>query len=297
MKNLFSLMALVLFTISAIGQSEIKKEAIVKSGDVTKHIWISSDGDNQKTIKVNVENENGKRSIKIVTNEDGDEKVIEWTDEGEIPDEIKEKLEREGISISILDGSDGDDANVFEIEGDMSNEIKKIIKECKIILSDLKDGEGEKTIIIKKTKSNSKFRGPREARKMREWYGLKRGDFSGQERRIFRLHEGKERGNAFFFSDDDVADLSDAYMGAHIKTADDGVEIIDLIKDSPADKANFKVGDVIQQINGANTKSVDNLMTLLGMFDPNDQVEVTFLRDGKTKTQKMTLGTRPDHQK
>ena len=39
---------------------------------------------------------------------------------------------------------------------------------------------------------------------------------------------------------------------------------------------------------------MEDLLSILMFFDPNDQVELTVARDGKEKKMKMTLGKRPD---
>ena len=90
------------------------------------------------------------------------------------------------------------------------------------------------------------------------------------------------------------APLGNAYMGAQIESADDGVRILDVMVDSPSHKGGLKKGDIVTEVNGANTKNMENLLTLLSFFDPNDEIEVKYLRDGKERKAKITLAKRPD---
>ena len=91
--------------------------------------------------------------------------------------------------------------------------------------------------------------------------------------------------------------LSNAYMGAHIESADNGARIVELIKDGPADKAGLQKGDVVTKVNGARARSMEGLLDILNFFEPNDKVEVTVSRDGKERTMNMTLVERPESMK
>lgn len=69
-----------------------------------------------------------------------------------------------------------------------------------------------------------------------------------------------------------------------------GVVVVSVEKDSAAEKAGIKVGDVITKIAGKNTDDVAYLRYELYQHSAGDEVEVTVLRDGKEKTFNITLG-------
>ncbi len=63
--------------------------------------------------------------------------------------------------------------------------------------------------------------------------------------------------------------------------------------DSPAHKAGLKKGDIIKEINGANIRGIDDLLTILRFFDVDDTVKVDYSRGGKAKTAKLRLAAKP----
>ena len=60
-----------------------------------------------------------------------------------------------------------------------------------------------------------------------------------------------------------------------------GVLISEVIKDSPAEKAGMKAGDVITKVEDREVKSYRDLIRGLNYFDPNDEVKVYFIREKK----------------
>jgi len=74
-----------------------------------------------------------------------------------------------------------------------------------------------------------------------------------------------------------------------------GVRIASVNEGGGADDAGLEEGDVIIGINDNEIKNVSNLQEMVAINRPGDKIEVTYIRDGKTKkttaTLKNTLGT------
>jgi S1-C subfamily serine protease len=72
-----------------------------------------------------------------------------------------------------------------------------------------------------------------------------------------------------------------------------GAGVVTVTSGGPADKAGIQPGDVITQIAGATVDSSQALSQALAALKPGEQVSVTFLRDGASRTANVTLGTLP----
>jgi serine protease Do len=65
---------------------------------------------------------------------------------------------------------------------------------------------------------------------------------------------------------------------------------------SPAAKAGIKAGDVITAVNGQPVKDARSLAQTIAVASPGSKAEVTVLRDGKSQSLDLTLGTMPKQQ-
>jgi S1-C subfamily serine protease len=82
---------------------------------------------------------------------------------------------------------------------------------------------------------------------------------------------------------------STSFLGSHYKTAQGGAFIEDITPPgSAADKAGLVGGDVITSFDGKPVKSESDLTNVLTQTPVGKTVEVTFVRDGETKTVKLT---------
>ena len=70
---------------------------------------------------------------------------------------------------------------------------------------------------------------------------------------------------------------------------DGGVVVTSITNGSGADKAGLKKGDIITKLNGNKVKNSAYLKYDLFQLEPNDQIEITYIRDGKEHTAKVTL--------
>jgi len=73
-----------------------------------------------------------------------------------------------------------------------------------------------------------------------------------------------------------------------------GVEIAQVVDDSPADDAGFEEGDVITKVDDTEITSPAELVQVISAKDSGDEVTITYTRDGATKTADVTLGDRAD---
>ncbi|MDA0997689.1 MAG: Do family serine endopeptidase, partial [Proteobacteria bacterium] len=92
------------------------------------------------------------------------------------------------------------------------------------------------------------------------------------------------------------------WLGVHIQTVTDeiaeslglgkttGALVSSVIKDSPAEAAGFKSGDVVLQFNGRNIDEVRRLTRTVADTEPNQTVDAEVWRDGKKKTLKVKVG-------
>jgi S1-C subfamily serine protease len=89
----------------------------------------------------------------------------------------------------------------------------------------------------------------------------------------------------------------------------EGVLVQEVVEDGPADQAGIEGGstsasiegaqislggDIVTKMNGKQVTGMDNLVEIINEAEPRDELELTYLRDGETKTAAVTLGERPD---
>jgi membrane-associated protease RseP (regulator of RpoE activity) len=90
-----------------------------------------------------------------------------------------------------------------------------------------------------------------------------------------------------------LQELNDAMREALDIEGDVGVLITEVSDDSPAEKAGFKVGDVIVEFDGREIYDGDDLRRAVRRTDPGDKVKVVIIRDGKRRTLTVEMGERP----
>jgi S1-C subfamily serine protease len=89
----------------------------------------------------------------------------------------------------------------------------------------------------------------------------------------------------------------------------EGVIVQSVVKGGPADKAGIEGGhtsatiggaevslggDIIIEVDGEKVAGMDEIVEIVNEADPGEEIELTILRDGSTKTATVTLGDRPD---
>lgn len=81
-----------------------------------------------------------------------------------------------------------------------------------------------------------------------------------------------------------------ALLGVVTDKAAGGVEIMEVSKNSGAEKAGLKPGDIITAIDDTNIENPAQLSEAIGKKQPGNEVTVNYLREGKANTAKATLG-------
>jgi serine protease Do len=81
--------------------------------------------------------------------------------------------------------------------------------------------------------------------------------------------------------------------GAYIPTSEQSGGTDTVISGGPADQAGVQPGDVITQVDGKAINETTSLTSLLGKHKVGDSVSLTIVRDGKTITKNVTLGSAP----
>lgn len=101
---------------------------------------------------------------------------------------------------------------------------------------------------------------------------------------------------------------NDAFLGVRTETVDDalirdkgldggyGAYVYQVYDDSPADNAGIREEDVITAFDGTQVFSDDDLIDMIEEHQPGDQISLTVVRQGSSRTVTVTLGSLDDRQ-
>ena len=85
-----------------------------------------------------------------------------------------------------------------------------------------------------------------------------------------------------------------AFLGVSLDPASEGgARLTEIRPATPAESAGLQAGDVITSFGGTKITSADTLSHVVDTKAPGDVVTVTFTRNGKLHTVKVTLAARP----
>jgi len=80
-----------------------------------------------------------------------------------------------------------------------------------------------------------------------------------------------------------------AMLGVYTDKVPEGAKITSIIENSGAEAAGLKEDDIITKIDDRTIESPSNLSEVIGMYEPNTAVKVTYIRNGTTQTVTATL--------
>ena len=103
---------------------------------------------------------------------------------------------------------------------------------------------------------------------------------------------GKNFNYNFNMDDADGENSNKAFLGVTTEATKGGVKVMEVSKGSAAEKAGIKKDDIITSVANEKITSPEGLADVIGFKKPNDEVKVTYKRDGKENTSKVILGNR-----
>jgi serine protease Do len=96
--------------------------------------------------------------------------------------------------------------------------------------------------------------------------------------------------NDFAFNNLFTEDNNRAMLGVVTEGADNGATIVSVNKETAAEKAGLKKGDIITKIGDKKIETTDDVTDAIHAHKPGDKVTITYLRDGKSETATAELG-------
>jgi S1-C subfamily serine protease len=74
------------------------------------------------------------------------------------------------------------------------------------------------------------------------------------------------------------------WLGVSIRSSDEGALIVEVVPDSPAEAAGLKAGDIIIEFEGEEINTAEALWQTIQNCEVGQEVEITYIRDGKPAT-------------
>jgi putative serine protease PepD len=94
----------------------------------------------------------------------------------------------------------------------------------------------------------------------------------------------------------DTGTVEHAFLGIGLQDAagsGGGAEVTDVRANTPADRANLQVGDVITRVGGKRVATADELRAAINARKPGDRVSLSYTREGQSHTVRVELTSRP----
>ncbi len=270
-------------------------------------------------------NENRKATIKIVKKVDGETTVIDRTIKLQNGESLEDAMERTGLNkeIEAVEES-GKDVNI-DVHTDVHTNGKRTKKMKKVIIIE-EDGESKKMDLEEGTHLNFNTDGDKNVEiiekdgvntiiikdndGVEKIIEIKGNDVkvNGESKDVMYFHKGEkcckkgEEGNCCANKMKKVEKIkhnsNKASLGVMLSqeiTNENGVEtnsgivVKEVVKESAAEAAGLKAGDIIKAVDGKEVADSKELVEALGKFDVGDKVKIGYERDGKRASTEATL--------
>ena len=255
-------------------EKKVVKEGAEAEAYMNKMEWHSDEG---AEIKIRVQSDSSKivekKAFKFISkDEEGNERVFEWSGDGEMPEEMKELLEENDIDIDMdIEFNEKFEGEAIEIDEVIDEENVKHINVIKT------DGDEKRIEIILEGDEI-----PADVQEMLE------------EENIFIMMDEGEEGEVEVIvrTESNDSHSNKAQLGVLIEAAENGVGVRDVMEGTAAEEVGIQKGDIIQKINDVPVKSIEELLSALKPFKPGDNVVVEGLRNGENIFFEATLKSR-----
>ncbi len=244
---------------------EIPKDVRSELGDMDIDIVEMQDAEGQIEIKVETDDISSENENEIILkDEDGQERIIKWKSDGEMPEGLREQLEKsqsESGEMMILEK--------HSEKGSLNQENKiRIIKKDGSVIE--WQGKGPIPEHIKKEMDNMD---------------------SEEIQQVDIMRSSTSSNKAFLGIQLGVEAKVNVEDGKEMRT--ESLNVIGTVPGSGAEKAGLQKDDVLKRIGDTSIETYDDLNTALSSSEPGDKIEVQIERGGKEVVVEVELGTKP----
>ena len=92
-----------------------------------------------------------------------------------------------------------------------------------------------------------------------------------------------------------IGDITPTLKEALDLTTLNGALVSDVVEDSPAEKAGLKRDDVIVAFNGGDIFDASDIRNAVGLIEPGERADITYLRNGKRRTTRIEVAAQDDN--
>ncbi len=244
---------------------EIPEDVRSELGDMDIDIVEMQDAEGRIEIKVETDDISSENENEIILkDEDGQERIIKWKGDGEMPEGLREQLEK----------SQGESGEMMILEkrsekGSLNQENKiRIIKKDGSVIE--WQGKGPIPEHIKKEMDNMD---------------------SEEIQQVDVMRSSTSSNKAFLGIQLGVEAKVNVEDGKEMRT--ESLNVIGTVPGSGAEKAGLQKDDVLKRIGDTSIETYADLNTALSSSEPGDKIEVQIDRGGKEVVVEVELGTKP----